>query len=286
LGETPSRPWWRAYADHTTFERPTVLVESDGERWLAFLSGIPSARRDAVGTVIRSTVVLEGEPGDDGPVLALVAGWLADHGRDTRGGGPVSAALDAAFAEADVERLVAAPGRGGHDEVRHRLDGALRSLPRPAVEDTAAAPGNWIADSALPNARALFLGRVAELLAGAPGRALMLNLVSDAADVAALLTASPGPLAVLAVEPDVPPGIVDLDRALRASPAGRARDRSAGAEPAKKAPAPPRGTTRAPAPPRPLTSLPARLLRAFVPLVLAVAVAVAVVVLVTVLLVL
>src|SRR4051812_40998577 len=52
LGAAPEQPWWRAYRDVTAFDHPTVLVTSDGERWAGYLSGIPSARVDAVGTVV------------------------------------------------------------------------------------------------------------------------------------------------------------------------------------------------------------------------------------------
>ena len=102
VGPAPPTSWWRAYADHTTFERPTVLVQSDGTGWQAYLSGIPSRRRDAVGTVIRYTVVAEGVADGEaepplrwcrgrvlgtGDVLALVANWLADQEPGTRSRG-------------------------------------------------------------------------------------------------------------------------------------------------------------------------------------------------------
>ena len=45
----PPHTWWRAYRDATAFDHPTVLVVSDGGGWAAYLSGIPSARVDAVG---------------------------------------------------------------------------------------------------------------------------------------------------------------------------------------------------------------------------------------------
>ena len=65
----------------TAFDHPTVLVVSDGGGWAAYLSGIPSARVDAVGTVVRYTLVLDG-PCGDGPVAtqlpAAVAAWLDD----------------------------------------------------------------------------------------------------------------------------------------------------------------------------------------------------------------
>ena len=56
LGEAPD-PWWRAYRDTTAFEHPTLLVTSDGCPWHAYLSGIPSARTDAVGTRSRARLV-------------------------------------------------------------------------------------------------------------------------------------------------------------------------------------------------------------------------------------
>ena len=63
LGPAPQPAWWREYAGATTFEQPTILVQSDGGRWQAYLSGIPSGRRDAVGSTIRFSVVLEGDAG-------------------------------------------------------------------------------------------------------------------------------------------------------------------------------------------------------------------------------
>jgi hypothetical protein len=79
LGAAPGHPWWRAYAGHTAFERPTALVESDGGGYRVYLSGIPSARRDAVGTVIRYTLVLEESP-DGTPGGAPGPGGRAGRG--------------------------------------------------------------------------------------------------------------------------------------------------------------------------------------------------------------
>ncbi len=85
-------------------------------------------------------------------------------------------------------------------------------------------PDAWLADLGRPAARAAFVQRVDELLAGQPGRALVLNLVGAAADLTALLD-DPRPLAVLAPDLPDPAAIVPLDRTA--------------AEPAKKAPPPP-----------------------------------------------
>lgn len=257
IGPAPATTWWRAYAEHTTFERPTVLVQSDGRSWQAYLSGIPSRRRDAVGTVIRYTVVVEGgaEPSAEPPhaelgtgdVLALVANWLADQDLD-RGVGRVSAALDDAFPEPDVERLLTtAPTGSGSAEpeseptavdVGRRLGAALHSLRLPAPDDTdldaAVAPDpwrdDWLADVHLPAARSAFVQRVDALLSGQAGRALVLNLVGTAEDLHAL-AADPHPLAVLAPDLPDPATTVPLNRP------------PADAAPAKKAPPPP-GTSR------------------------------------------
>src|SRR5687768_16205727 len=136
LGSTPQPAWWREYAGATTFEQPTILVQSNGGRWQAYLSGIPSGRRDAVGSTIRFSVVLAGEAGSAEHVLALVACWLADQDRD--GAGSVSAVLDAAFPEAVVERLIDLGDAAG-GEAAKRVVEALAALPAPVAPGGSAA---------------------------------------------------------------------------------------------------------------------------------------------------
>lgn len=230
LCAAPPEAWWRGYAGHTTFERPTILVESDGERHRMYLSGIPSARRDAVGSTIRYTVVVEDGPDDrgEGPaglrpsgarspeaaradhrsLVGLVAWWLADQD-PADGGRRVSAALDAAFPEPDVEQWLTGPGDAA--EVRRRLLQAIRSLPPPVREEVPDTPPDWLGGLGAPRARAAFLERVDELVADRPGRALVLNLVDSPADVAGLL-ADGRPLAVLAPELAAPTTITALSR--------------------------------------------------------------------------
>ena len=124
LGGAPPEPWWRAYRDATAFDHPTVLVTSDGAGWAAYLSGIPSSRVDAVGTVVRYTLVLDGPCGaaDAACVPAAVGAWLDDvaAGHGDRPGGRLATALDARFPADDVER-----GSPRHDGRRH----SVRSLP-------------------------------------------------------------------------------------------------------------------------------------------------------------
>ena len=235
LGGAPAQPWWRAYRDATAFDHPTVLVASDGERWAAYLSGIPSARVDAVGTVVRYTLVLDGPCGaaDSGCVPAAVAAWLDDVAGGA-GPGRLSTALDARFPPDDVQRWLAvdvpaehpapvgsppAPTddrhgrRPGSDEgavrqepaalsrgpiaaeVRRRALAALAALP--AVADGPGdALGDWIGAVAAPGPRAAFAARVVALIGGDTGRALLLNLVGGPDDTGPLLDPA-SPVAVL-----------------------------------------------------------------------------------------
>jgi hypothetical protein len=224
LGGAPPQPWWRAYRDATAFDHPTVLVRSDGVRWAAYLSGIPSARVDAVGTVVRYTLVLDGPCGvpDAGCVTAGVAAWLDDvaDAAAGRGGGRLAAALDARFPPDDVQRWLTPQAPGGRHtgpvpgerrvrrqdtdrgpapepvtaEVRRRALAALAALPPAATG--ADAPGDWIGAVTAPASRAAFVARVAALVGGTPGRALLLNLVGGPGDVTPLHDPA-SPVAVL-----------------------------------------------------------------------------------------
>jgi hypothetical protein len=233
LGDAPHDPWWRAYRDATAFDHPTGLVTSDGESWAAYLSGIPSDRVDSVGTTVRYTLVFHGAYGvaDADCVLAGVAAWLDDvsAGPD-RLHGPLSAALDARFPADEVDRLIAgrtAPGVAArrnpeHDvvaELRQDLEpydgrfgverqvfATLHTLPAPPVGVDE--PGDWLGAVADPAARAAFVARVATLLRGTPGRALLLNLVGGPADAAPLL--DPDSPVVVLVDGATPAAMIPL----------------------------------------------------------------------------
>ncbi len=195
LGGAPPEPWWRAYRDMTAFDHPTVLVTSDGAGWAAYLSGVPSSRVDAVGTVVRYTLVLDGPCGvADAPcVPAAVGAWLDDvaAGHGDRPGGRLATALDARFPADDVERWLTSDVPA--TEVRRRALAALAVLP---ARDAADEPGDWIGAAGAPAPRAAFTARVAALVDGVPGRALLLNLLGEAADAKPLLDPA-SPVAVL-----------------------------------------------------------------------------------------
>lgn len=238
----PPHAWWRAYRDATAFDHPTVLVVSDGGGWSAYLSGIPSARVDAVGTVVRYTLVLDG-PCGNGPVAAqlpaAVAAWLDDIAQAPTGrlGRRLSAALDARLPPDDVQRWIDADapsplppacGSSAISEPGRRVLDALATLaapdpaaPDPAAPDPAAPdpgtggrPGDWVGGVGSAAARGAFLARVTELVGGTAGRALLLNLVGP--DEVAALLAPDSPVAVLvdgAVAVTPPRGEVDAKKA-------------------------------------------------------------------------
>jgi hypothetical protein len=199
LGGAPPDPWWRAYRDATAFDHPTVLVTGDGERWAAYLSGIPSGRVDAVGTVVRYTLVLDGPCGspEGDCVVAAVAAWLAEVAGEGSG---LPEALDARFPPDDVQRWLAdPPARGTADEVRRRALAALATLPaRPAATDE---PGSWVGAVGAGGPRRTFTARVAALAAGRRGRALLLNLVGPDEAVALVDPASPVAVLVESTDP-------------------------------------------------------------------------------------
>jgi len=217
LNSAPDNRWWDAYADWTATERPCLLaVTGDGEgdgngdgdgddraRWRVLLSGIPSIRTDSGGRLIYYTLVLEGTydtAEQDGPVvLGLAARLLADLKADQKGRGVLSDILDGLCPAAEVDRLLASPAEFASDreELTTRLVTAIASLDRVPREAPAGLgqADRWIAGRAAPGAAAAFLTRLGALLSGAErGQAHLLNMVSDAEDVA---ESFPGRLAVL-----------------------------------------------------------------------------------------
>jgi hypothetical protein len=235
----PPQPWWRAYRDATAFDHPTVLVRSDGAGWQAYLSGIPSARVDAVGTVVRYTLVLDGGSGDGtvAPLLpTAVATWLDDVAEALAGppGRRLSAALDARLPPDDVQRWIdageppatsPADGAAALSEPGRRVLEALASLPARTPAD--GLPGSWVGGVGSAPARAAFVARVGELVAGAPGRALLLNLVGGPDDATAVLDpASPVAVLVDGAAPDRP---IPLHGEVDAKKAPTPRPRRAGA---------------------------------------------------------
>ena len=97
----------------------------------------------------------------------------------------------------DVERWLAVDAPTA--EVRRRALAGVAALP--AVPGAADVPGDWIGAVAATGPRAAFTARVAALVDGTPGRALLLNLVGGPDDVLPLLDPA-SPVAVLVESTD------------------------------------------------------------------------------------
>lgn len=106
LGLPPAELWWLKFQPYTSFEKPTLIVSSDGRRWRAYFSGISSARLDRDKATIRYSLALEDAARDSvNEAAKLVAAWVADAASQAEPGA-VQVALDAALPEEDVERLL------------------------------------------------------------------------------------------------------------------------------------------------------------------------------------
>lgn len=176
LGAMPPIPWWTALRDRdlVNLEQPEVIAHGDGTSLGVLLSGIPSARRDAVGTPIRYTLVVDGlqDTESDG-VLAdrLVMAGLRDEDRQALG-----RALDAVFNQAAIDAMLSgtqdtAPVGDMVAEVLTKSWGETAVSQEAGGPDAAAtdSDGSWAGPADHEQARRHFVARVAALAAGGQG---------------------------------------------------------------------------------------------------------------------
>lgn len=189
LASAPTSLWWLDFRDGTSFEQPTLIVRGDKKDWRCFLSGIPSSRVDRVGTIARYSIVMEGLCKiKDKTVLSLIAAWLEDATSSTPKG-RVHAAMDFAFDEATVERLLSIRGaKGKSDEEVEKL--SLKALSKFAVPTPLIGKitwESWVGSTTSLEAKDEFLARCSQLILGkADGTAAVLNLLGTAGEVAGL----------------------------------------------------------------------------------------------------
>lgn len=181
LGQSPDR-WWSAWSNDTSFEKPTLLIESDTEGWRLLASGIPSSRRDRSRTAIRHTLVGSGAHGEDVEAAgALIAAWLDEAASLLAGDEPgaLSRALDQHFTDEVIEAWFEGDPRRADlsDEVEQGIDRALKDLDAPVAEGAKDGIENWFGGIQSPDCRGAFLARARRLLRGkVQGGAYLLNL--------------------------------------------------------------------------------------------------------------
>jgi hypothetical protein len=206
-GALSKQLWWQDFGEATSFEQPTIIVRGDGSEWRCYVSGIQSERRDRVGTIIRYTIVLDGQCGeakDSALALKLVADALKAV-PDQR----VQTELDNEFDETAVERLLSNPGANpdDRDKVGHLAAQALSNLEplKPPIKLTKPTEAeSWVGSRTSSFAQSEFLARSAKLFRGeSKGVAALLNLLGTVDEVQKLLEQQETSLAVL-IEEDSP----------------------------------------------------------------------------------
>ena len=176
LGAAPPEPWWTPLRDRelVNLERAELIAHGTGTGLGLLLSGIPSARRDVVGTPIRYTLVVE-ELGDaeTDAVLArrLVLAGLQDSGRQALG-----RAFDAAFDQAVIDEILGGTGDAGQvgevvaEVLAKGWGGGDPARPADGPDAAQADPGgSWAGPAGHERARRDFLARVAALAGGGRG---------------------------------------------------------------------------------------------------------------------
>jgi hypothetical protein len=210
LGASPPVPWWTPLRDRdlVNLERSELIAYGDGTGLGLLLSGIPSARRDVVGTPIRYTLVVDDLADSEGDtVLArrLVLAGLRDEDRRALG-----SALDAAFDQVAVDGMLSgaldtAPAGDVVAEVLAKswdADDPWHPRSRSQPDDGPAAPGagdtgSWAGPAGDEQARRDFLARVAALAAGGQGFAFTSGTLTTEAGVTSALAELRGSNAVL-----------------------------------------------------------------------------------------
>ncbi|MGK5169185.1 hypothetical protein [Geodermatophilus sp. CPCC 205761] len=227
LGGGPPRRWWAPLDDLVVLERPAVLVHGGPGHGGVLLSGVPSARRDVIGTAIRFTIVVD----DPDPALLarLVAAGLDAHRRAALG-----ARLDAAFPADLVDSAV---GGNAIDEdavcgeefgswlsrtlADADADADADAGPGPAAESAPQPRRSWIGSADDADAVAAFRARVAQLGAGMPGWAFTTAALTSVDGARRAVASLDRPVAVL-LDEGGPSTMIDLDpgKAEAGPPAG------------------------------------------------------------------
>jgi hypothetical protein len=179
LGDAPKDRWWSQYRDLTSFEDPTIIVQSSNNKWHVFLSGIGSNRKDRVGTSIRYSIVLEGSCGvQQAAIVVNVIGLCIESAAANRALGHIQEALDAGFPEALVESVFLDKNPQSACKVDKMLIQVLNGLPTMSVDNLQYSEiDSWLGRVDQPKHRSNFIGQVKALLGGQNGRALFLNLL-------------------------------------------------------------------------------------------------------------
>ncbi|MFM9700218.1 hypothetical protein [Streptomyces europaeiscabiei] len=172
LAQSPPHRWWETVGKWLFLDAEELVV-SRRDPWTTglLLSGIPSERRDVIGTRIRYTVVVDDVHDDPELATRLIRCGLEDEERARLG-----RALDEGFDADYVDAWLAGNGStdsatldGATQEVERRLLAAVRerAFAAPNENDTAGGSdrrGSWVGGIQNPGAREAFRIRAQRLL--------------------------------------------------------------------------------------------------------------------------
>lgn len=221
LGEAPPERWWKPLEDRelVDLEAPETLARGAGGALGVLVGGLPSARRDVLGTRIRHTLVVDGLESDPALAVRLAAAALDPGARDRLG-----KELDALLPGELVDAVLS--GEPGGAEVGGLLEELLASSgwaaePEPESGQGPGAPdraGSWAAPLGDPDGRAAFLARVAALADGRDGHAFVTHALDTVPGARRAADALAGDVAILLA--DAAPGeVVALGKAVDAAAA-------------------------------------------------------------------
>ena len=166
LGTPPPRLWWRPLGDSglILLEQPEVIAYGDGRELSILISGVPSERRDMIGTRIRYTLVVDDLQEDLDLAQRLAVTGLSPDGRIRLGH-----RLDEDFDAATVDGLLSGSPDG--PDVGEFLATMLASpdWSAPAADSGQEIPGSWAGPADAAAACAAFLARIRALAAGNRG---------------------------------------------------------------------------------------------------------------------
>lgn len=166
LGTPPPDLWWRPLGDNglILLEQPEVIAYGDGRELSILISGVPSERRDVIGTRIRYTLVVDHIQQDLDLARRLAVTGLSAEGRARLGH-----RLDEDFDAAMVDGLL--NGSDDGSAVEGFLVTMLASSDWSMQADDAdrEIQGSWAGPADDADARAAFLVRIGTLAAGNHG---------------------------------------------------------------------------------------------------------------------
>ena len=208
LGTPPPELWWRPLGDNGLIflEQPEVIAYGDGTELSMLVSGVPSERRDMIGTRIRYTLVVDHLQDDVGIAQRLAATGLSPDGRTRLG-----YRLDEDFDIATVDGLLSGSddGSGVGESLATMLASPDWSVQ--VADSSQEIQGSWAGPAGDADACVAFLARIGALAAGSHGFAFTTHSLTTKEGAEKAIAELPGTSAMLLADSELE-GVVRLGK--------------------------------------------------------------------------